>query len=210
MRGPAPTAVTLAALTVLGLAGCKGKGDGAPRVTPAPVADAAVQAVAVDAAPIDGAPLDAPGLDAVSGPVTLGLCPAITAVLAAQDSWLQALRGADTGWRGLPRATLQLEGADAALYLRPDDRAGDWTARRAGAPGLVEGWIAEAAACPPIADWYQVAASPTNHSWQRDNDIARQDDGVTMRRSLEVWIAGGKGEAWVTISVIDQEFEPGD
>ena len=50
-------AVTLAALTVLGLAVCKGKGDGAPRVTPAPVADAAVQAVAVDAAPIDGAPL---------------------------------------------------------------------------------------------------------------------------------------------------------
>ena len=31
MRGPAPRAVTLAALTVLGLAGCKGKGDGAPR-----------------------------------------------------------------------------------------------------------------------------------------------------------------------------------
>ncbi len=195
----------VALVSIVFVTACKAERAG--RGTPA-VGGTADDAALADALAIDARGGDAPAIDAPTGPVAL--CPAITAVLAAQDSWLQALRGTDTGWKGLPRATVQFEGADAALDLRPDDRAGDWTARRAGAPGLVEGWIAEAAACPPIADWYQVSASPTNHSWQRDNDIARQDDGVTMRRSLEVWIAGGKGEAWVTISVIDQEFEPGD
>jgi hypothetical protein len=85
---------------------CKSDARHPPSVAAtASVADAATRAVdgplpdpkAVDAAAVDAATVDAP-----SGPVTLGLCPAITAVLAAQDSWFQTLRGTGTGERGLP------------------------------------------------------------------------------------------------------------
>jgi hypothetical protein len=204
----------IALISVAAVTACKSDARHPPSVAAtASVADAATRAVdgplpdpkAVDAAAVDAATVDAP-----SGPVTLGLCPAITAVLAAQDSWFQTLRGTGTGERGLPLATVQLEGASAALFLRPDDRAGDWTARRSAGPDVVEAWIREAAACPPIADWYQVAASATNHSWKVDDERGRDPEGVRTVRSIEVWISGGKREAWVTISVIDQELEPGD
>lgn len=204
----------VALVSVVVVTACKTDPGRPPSVAAsASVIDAAVRAVdatAVDAAAVDAAAVDAAAIDAPSGPVTLALCPAITAVLAAQDSWFQTLEGTGTGERGLPLATVQLQGASAALLLRPDDRAGDWTARRIAGPDVVKAWIREAAACPPIADWYQVAASATNHSWQVDDERGRDPDGVRTVRSLEVWIAGGKREAWVTISVIDQELEPGD
>lgn len=199
----------VALVSVVVVTACKTDPGRPPSVAAsASVIDAAVRAV--DATAVDAATVDAAAIDAPSGPVTLGLCPAITAVLAAQDSWFQTLEGTGTGERGLPLATVQLQGASAALLLRPDDRAGDWTARRIAGPDVVKAWIREAAACPPIADWYQVAASATNHSWQVDDERGRDPDGVRTVRSLEVWIAGGKREAWVTISVIDQELEPGD
>lgn len=202
-----PRALAIAALALLG---CKGDGaaPGGPPAAPA-TGDAAAPAVVVDAA-VDAPVVDARAIDAPTGPVTLALCPAIAAVLAASPSFFATLRGAAPGPNGQPLATIQLAGAVATVD-RSEPGHGDWTARWGAATAAdVRALIAAAGACAAIAGWAQQTTTAENHSWTRVEDLEELAHGETRVRMREVWIAGSKGTASLVISVDDTVVLPGD